>query len=86
MAAAHDLFRDSTQVGNMRPASRLSRHALPHDRELDAADERLSNASFSPDLIAAMDEALAGAVATLPHPVSSTRVQHILRSAKQGEK
>jgi hypothetical protein len=48
-----------------------------------------SNASFSPDLIAAMDEALAGAVATLPHPVSSTRVQHIaesiLRSAKQGE-
>jgi hypothetical protein len=48
-----------------------------------------SNASFAPDLIAAMDEALAGAVATLPHPVSSTRVQHIaesiLRSAKQGE-
>ena len=47
-----------------------------------------SNASFTPDLIAAMDEALAGAVATLPHPVSSTRVQHIaesiLRSAKQG--
>ena len=48
-----------------------------------------SNASFSPDLIAAMDEALAAAVATLPHPVSSTRVQYIaesiLRSAKQGE-
>ena len=48
-----------------------------------------SNASFSPDLIAAMDQALAGTVATLPHPVSSTRVQHIaesiLRSAKQGE-
>ena len=48
-----------------------------------------SNASFSPDLIKAMDEALQGAVATLPHPVSSTRVQHIaesiLRSAKQGE-
>ena len=48
-----------------------------------------SNASFSPDLIKAMDEALQGAVATLPHPVSSTRVQQlaesILRSAKQGE-
>jgi hypothetical protein len=47
-----------------------------------------SNASFSPDLIAAMDEALAGAVATLPHPVSSTWVQNIaesiLRTAKQG--
>jgi hypothetical protein len=48
-----------------------------------------SNASFSPDLIKAMDEALEGAVATLPHPVSSMRVQSIaesiLRSAKEGE-
>jgi hypothetical protein len=48
-----------------------------------------SNASFSPDLIKAMDKALESAVATLPHPVSSTRVQtiaeSILRSAKQGE-
>ena len=48
-----------------------------------------SNASFSPELIKAMDEALEGAVATLPHPVSSTRVriiaESILRSAKQGE-
>ena len=32
-----------------------------------------SNASFSPDLIAAMDQALQGAVATLPDPVSSMR-------------
>ena len=48
-----------------------------------------SNASFSPDLIRAMDEALEGAVSTLPHPVSSMRVQFIaesiLRSAKEGE-
>jgi hypothetical protein len=48
-----------------------------------------SNASFSPDLIKVMDQALQGAVATLPHPVSSMRVQtiaeSILRSAKQGE-
>ena len=48
-----------------------------------------SNASFSPDLIRAMDQALEGAVATLPHPVSSMRVQtiaeSILRSAKEGE-
>ena len=48
-----------------------------------------SNASFSPDLIRAMDLALEGAVATLPHPVSSMRVQmiaeSILRSAKEGE-
>jgi hypothetical protein len=49
-----------------------------------------SNASFSPDLIEAMDQALARAVATLPHPVSSMRVQKIaassLRSANQGER
>jgi hypothetical protein len=48
-----------------------------------------SNASFSPDLIEVMDKALEQAVATLPHPVSSMRVQHvaenILRGAKQGE-
>jgi hypothetical protein len=48
-----------------------------------------SNASFSPDLIRAMDQALEGAVSTLPHPVSSMRVQFIaesiLRSAKEGE-
>ena len=49
-----------------------------------------SNASFPPDLISAMDQALEGAVATLPHPVSSQRVQNIaesiLRSAKEGER
>jgi len=49
-----------------------------------------SNASFSPDLIAAMDQALEGAVATLPDPVSSMRVQNIaesiLRCAKEGER
>jgi hypothetical protein len=49
-----------------------------------------SNASFSPDLIKTMDQALEDAVATLPHPVSSLRVQNIaesiLRSAKQGER
>jgi hypothetical protein len=48
-----------------------------------------SNASFSPDLIEVMDQALKRAVATLPHPVSSMRVQHvaenILRGANQGE-
>ena len=49
-----------------------------------------SNASFSPDLIRTMEEALEAAVATLPHPVSSMRVQNIaesiLRSANQGER
>ena len=49
-----------------------------------------SNASFSPDVIRAMDEAFQGAVATLPDPVSSRRVQiiaeSILRYAKDGER
>ena len=49
-----------------------------------------SNASFSPDLIAAMDQALEVAVATLPEPVSLMRVQNIaesiLRCAKEGER
>ena len=49
-----------------------------------------SNASFAPDLIEAMDEALQAAVATLPDPVSSQRVQtiaeSILRSAQEGER
>ena len=33
-----------------------------------------SDASFSPDLIALMTQALDGAVAALPEPVSSTHV------------
>jgi hypothetical protein len=49
-----------------------------------------SNAAFSPDLIQAMDQALEAAVATLPDPVSSMRVQtiaeSILRCAKDGER
>lgn len=49
-----------------------------------------SNASFPPELINAMDKALQGAVATLPEPVSSMRVQtiaeSILRSASEGER
>ena len=49
-----------------------------------------SNASFTPDLIQVMDQALQGAVSTLPDPVSSVRVQtiaeSILRSAQEGER
>jgi hypothetical protein len=39
-----------------------------------------SNASFSADLIEAMDQALHQAVATLPHPASSKRGQNIAES------
>jgi hypothetical protein len=49
-----------------------------------------SNASFSPDTIAIMKNALDAAVASLPDPVNSTHVQSIaetiLRTAKEGER
>jgi hypothetical protein len=73
----------------MWPASSLSLQAIPHERHWTQRVKDFSNASFSPDLIKVMEEALEGAVATLPHPVSSMRVhklaESILRGAKQGE-
>jgi hypothetical protein len=62
---------------------------------MDEADgiERMkdfSNASFAPDIIKVMTQALNGALSTLPHPVSSTNLQSvaetILRTAKDGER
>jgi hypothetical protein len=48
-----------------------------------------ANASFSPEIIAAMERAMEAAVASLPEPVSSAHVQmiaeSILRSAREGE-
>jgi hypothetical protein len=47
------------------------------------------NASFPPETIGIMKTAMDGAVATLPHPVSSAAVQSIaetiLRTAQEGE-
>jgi hypothetical protein len=47
------------------------------------------NAAFAPETIGIMKTAMDGAVATLPHPVSSASVQSIaetiLRSTKEGE-
>ena len=49
-----------------------------------------SNASFPPETISIMKNALDAAVASLPEPVSSSHVQSIaesiLRSAKEGER
>jgi hypothetical protein len=49
-----------------------------------------SHASFTPELLDLMKEAMSSAVATLPEPVSSTQVQSIaetiLRTAKGGER
>jgi hypothetical protein len=48
------------------------------------------NASFPPEMIGIMEQALDAAVATLPEPVSSAHVQSIaetiLRTAKDGER
>ena len=48
-----------------------------------------ANASFPPDTIGIMTLAMESALATLPHPVGSARIQSlaetILRSAKEGE-
>jgi hypothetical protein len=89
MSAAYDLFRDPTRVGNLRSATSFSLERSLTIMNWMRRMKDFSNAWFSPDLIKAMDEALEGAVATLPHPVSSSRVQKIaesiLRSAKQGE-
>jgi hypothetical protein len=52
--------------------------------------DNFANASFAPALIAVMQDALKGAVSTLPHPVSSSHVkliaETILRSAHEGER
>jgi hypothetical protein len=48
-----------------------------------------SEATFVPEIVDAMTEALDASVATLPHPVSSTQVnllaESILRTAQSGE-
>ena len=49
-----------------------------------------SNASFPPEMISIMTNALDAAIAALPDPVSATHIQSlaetILRSAKDGER
>ncbi|HWZ41550.1 MAG TPA: hypothetical protein VNY08_24930 [Bradyrhizobium sp.] len=49
-----------------------------------------SNATFVPEMVNAMTEALDASVATLPHPVNSTQVnllaESILRTAQAGER
>jgi hypothetical protein len=49
-----------------------------------------SEATFVPEMVDAMTEALDASVATLPHPVSSTQVnllaESILRTAQNGER
>jgi hypothetical protein len=57
---------------------------------LEDLTDNFANASFAPDLIAILQNALEGAVSTLPHPVSSGHIKSIaetiLRSANEGER
>jgi hypothetical protein len=57
---------------------------------LGAVMKDFSEATFVPEMIDAMTEALDASVATLPHPVSSTQVnllaESILRTAQTGER
>ena len=52
--------------------------------------KNFSNASFPPETIAIMEDAMKSAIATLPDPVHSTHLQSIaetiLRTAKDGER
>ncbi|MEH2498320.1 hypothetical protein V1294_004799 [Bradyrhizobium sp. AZCC 1678] len=54
------------------------------------AMKNFANASFPPEVISVMEEALDAAVASLPEPVHSTHVQciaeAILRAADKGER
>jgi len=57
---------------------------------LATAMKNFANASFPPEVISVMEEALDAAVASLPEPVHSTHVQciaeAILRAADKGER
>jgi len=54
------------------------------------AMKNFAEATFVPEIVEAMTEALDASVASLPHPVSSTQVnllaESILRTAQQGER
>ena len=65
------------------------RDDAPSDK-IETEMKDFSNASFPPEMIGIMQEALDASVATLPEPVSSAHVQSIaetiLRTARDGER
>jgi hypothetical protein len=70
------------------PASSSGRPLAPNF--FGDAMKDFSEATFVPEIVDAMTEALDASVATLPHPVSSTQVnllaESILRTAQEGER
>jgi hypothetical protein len=63
---------------------------MPPPDKIETEMKDFSNASFPPETIGIMKDALDAAVATLPEPVSSAHIQSIaetiLRTAKDGER
>ena len=57
---------------------------------MGGAMKDFSEATFVPEIVDAMTEALDASVATLPHPVTSTQVnllaESILHTAQEGER
>jgi hypothetical protein len=81
----------------VRNSFAANRFEAANDRDDASSSDKIetemkdfSNASFPPEMIGIMQEALDAAVATLPEPVSSAHVQSIaetiLRTAKDGER
>ena len=68
----------------------LARRDDASSDKIETEMKDFSNASFPPETIGIMKDALDAAVATLPEPVSSAHVQSIaesiLRTAKEGER
>ncbi|WP_409998058.1 hypothetical protein [Bradyrhizobium sp. SZCCHNR1053] len=94
--------RDRTQLNATAGTDSAQSAFSPHQRNAYAIStearpagghlcmKNFSDASFSPDVIALMTEALNASVAALPEPVSSTNVnllaEAVLRAAKAGER
>ena len=79
-------------ITSKRASPDASADARTVDRSLlfGAVMKDFSEATFVPEMVDVMTEALDASVATLPHPVSSTQVnllaESILRTAQSGER
>src|SRR5215475_974846 len=77
-------------IHNLPEKTRFARWASKRSAPFGDAMKDFSGATFVPEMVDAMTEALDASVATLPHPVSSTQVnllaESILRTAQSGER
>jgi hypothetical protein len=79
-----EVFLNTRRVGAPRVLCVAARR-----RSIGDAMKDFSEATFVPEIVEVMTEALDASVAALPHPVSSTQVnqlaESILRTAQTGE-